>query len=68
MAIFGELVDDCSKEKKMDERPDREGPGGWGDVGFLARVPRLGRPSDGVNVRTQEQEVDDNVSYLGRGA
>ena len=30
-----ELVDDETKEKKMDERPYAKRPRGWGEVGFL---------------------------------
>jgi hypothetical protein len=49
LAVGGKLVDDGAEKEEVDERPDREGPRGGGDVGLLAGRPR-GGPGDGVNV------------------
>ena len=62
----GELVDDGAKKEEVDDRPSEEGPIGWGEVRLLdVRVDRL-RGGDGVDVRPQEEEVNDDVDDLER--
>lgn len=60
----GELVDDGAKKEEVDERPSEECPIGWGEIRLLD-VPVNGlRGSYGVDVRSQEQEVNDDVDDL----
>lgn len=45
----------------MDERPDKERPGGRSDVRFLAIVVDGRGTSYCVDIRTQEEEVDEDI-------
>jgi len=59
-----ELVDDGAKKEEVDDRPSEEGPVGWSEVRLLdVSVDGL-RGGYGVDVGPQEEEVDDDVSYL----
>jgi hypothetical protein len=74
LAVGGKLVDDGTEKEEVDERPDREGPRGGGDVGLLAGRPRRG-PGDGVDVGAYGSEGVNAVvitckeeTNLGRGS
>jgi hypothetical protein len=56
-----ELVDDCAKKQDMDDSPDEEGPGSRSDVCFLGIVVDRRGPSNGVDVRAQEEEIYDDI-------
>ena len=57
-----ELVDDGAKKEEVDDRPSEEGPIGWSEVRLLdVSVDGL-RGGYGVDVRPQEEEVNDDVN------
>lgn len=58
---FEELVDDGSEKEEVDDRPEAEYPGSGSEVSLLAGAVDWSRSSDGVDVATGEEEVDDNV-------
>ena len=59
-----ELVDDCAEEQEVDDRPSEEGPTGWSEVRLLDVAVDGPGGGYGVNVRPQEQEVNDDIDYL----
>lgn len=61
LARFEELVDNGAEEKEMDNGPDAKGPSGRSEVGLLAGAVVVVRSSNGVDVATSEEEVDENV-------
>jgi len=61
LAGFEELVDDGAEEKEVDNGPDAEGPSSGSEVRLLASAVVVVGTSDGVDVTTGEEEVDDNV-------
>ena len=60
----GELINDSAEEEQMDDRPSEEGPIGWGEVRLLDVTVDGVRGGYGVDVRPQEEEVDDDVDNL----
>ena len=80
LSALKELVDDSSEQQKMNERPrdneqespqevdstvpDEECPGSRGHICLLASVVDVRRPSNGVHVGAQEEEVDYDVDDL----
>jgi len=44
----------------MDQGPDAEGPGGWGDVGLFSMVV-VSRTSDAVDAATGEADVEGDI-------
>jgi len=62
----GELVDDGAKEEEVDDGPSEEGPIGWGEVRLLDVSVNGLRGGYGVDVRPQEEEVNDDVNDLER--
>lgn len=72
---IGELEDDVSEQQEMDKRPDQESPPSRGEIRFLGGVVDVSRTGNGVDVRSEEEEIHDNVYDLeedtilpGRGA
>ena len=57
-----ELVDDGSKEENMDKRPDEKRPGGRSNISLLAVIVNTLWRSDGIDVRPEEDKVDDDVN------
>lgn len=57
-----ELVDDGAKKEEVDDRPSEEGPVGWSEVRLLDVSVDGVRGGYGVDVRPQEEEVNDDVS------
>jgi len=56
-----ELVDDGAKKEEVDDRPSEEGPVGWSEVRLLDVSVDGMRGGYGVDVRPQEEEVNDDV-------
>lgn len=48
----------------MDDGPNQEGPRGRSNVGFLSGIVDPRRSGYGVEVRAQEEQVDNNVDDL----
>lgn len=48
----------------MNERPDEEGPVGWGDIRLLCRTVDISWTSNSVYVGTKEEEEYKNVYNL----
>lgn len=59
-----ELVDDSSKEEKMDEGPDGESPRGGSNISLFYVGIDGSRSSNGVNVATEEEKVDEDINDL----
>lgn len=58
---FEELVDDGSEKEEVNDRPETEHPRSGSEVGFFASAVDWSGSSDGVDVATGEEEVDENV-------
>lgn len=56
-----ELVDDGTEKEEVDKRPDKERPGGRSDVRFLPIIVDGRGTSYRVDIRTQEEKVDDDI-------
>lgn len=41
LALVGKLVENETKEEEVNERPDEEGPRGWGEIGLLCSVVHI---------------------------
>lgn len=63
-----ELVDNCSKKENVNQRPDEKSPRGWSNIGLLSTEIYAGRSSDGIHIRSQEQEVHDYIDDLEQNA
>jgi len=63
-----ELIDDGSKQKQMDQRPNEERPGGGTHVCFLAIVIASSVRGDGVDVGAEEKAVNNNIDDLEENA
>lgn len=64
LARGGELVDDSTQKKQVDERPNQKGPWSRGYVCLPATEVDIMRCRYGVDVGTEEKEVNDNVYNL----
>jgi len=64
LAALEELVDDGSEEQEVDDRPDAEGPAGWGQVGLLTGAVDVMGTSNGVDVASGEEDVNEDVDDL----
>jgi hypothetical protein len=58
------LVDDGTKEENVDDSPNQESPRSRSEIGFFAVEVDVGRSSDGVDIRTQKQNINNNVYNL----
>jgi len=61
LAGFEELVDDGTEEEEVDNGPNAECPSSGSEEGLLASAVVVVGTSDGVDVATGEEEVDENV-------
>jgi len=60
----GELVDDGAQEEEVDDGPSEEGPSGRGEVRLLDVVVDRVRGGYCVDVRPQEEEVNEDIDDL----
>lgn len=58
---IGELEEDVTKQQEVNEGPDQESPPGGGEISFLGGVVDIRGSSDGVDVRSEEKEVNEDV-------
>jgi hypothetical protein len=68
LSLGEELVDDSTEEEEMYKRPDEESPGGGSDIGLLAVIVNALGCSNSVDVRAEEDEIDDNVDDFEKDA
>jgi hypothetical protein len=61
---IGELEDNVSEQQEVDKRPDQESPPSRGEIRFLGAVVDVSWTGNGVDVRSEEEEIHDNVYNL----
>ena len=64
----GELVNNSAKKEEVDDRPSEKGPIGWSEVRLLDVPVDVMGGGYGVDVRPQEEEVNDDVNDLEKNA
>jgi len=60
----GELIDDSAKEEEVDDGPSEERPDRWGEIRLFEISVDSVRGDYGVDVRPQEEEVNEDVDDL----
>jgi len=61
---IGELEDDVSEQQEVDKGPNEEGPPSRGEISFLGGTVDVAGTGNGVDVRSEEEEIHDNVYNL----